>query len=58
MAEKKIQLTNDTMENIKIMVPFLTEDSRKAVSYLMYGCFLGQKIAEDKAEKERAGAVV
>lgn len=54
MAEKKIQLTDDTMENIKIMVPFLTEDARKAVSYLMYGCFLGQKIAEDKAEKEGA----
>lgn len=54
MAKKKIQLTDDTMENIKIMVPFLTEDARKDVSYLMYGCFLGQKIAEDKAEKEGA----
>lgn len=23
------------------------------VSYLMYGCFLGQKIVEDKAKKKR-----
>lgn len=46
MAEmKNIQLTDDPLTNIHIMVPMLNEEERKAVSYLMYGCFIGKELA-------------
>lgn len=45
---KKLELTNDPLTNIHIMIPLLNEESRKAISYLMYGCFLGSQMVRDK----------
>lgn len=45
---KKLELTNDPLTNIQIMIPLLNDESRKAISYMMYGCFIGEKMARDK----------
>ncbi len=47
-TKKGIQLTNDPLTNIHIMVPLLNDRAREAVSYLMYGCYLGEVLAKDK----------
>lgn len=48
MTEKNnVQLTDDPLTNIRIMVPMLNDEQRKAMSYLMYGCFIGGKMRED-----------
>lgn len=45
-AEKKeLKLTDDPLTNIHIMVPLLNDEQRKAVSHVMYGCFLGEELA-------------
>ncbi|MCI9201481.1 MAG: hypothetical protein HFI03_14025 [Lachnospiraceae bacterium] len=44
---KNLELTKDPLTNIGIMLPMLNERSREAVSYLMYGCYLGESIAKD-----------
>ena len=49
-TRRNIQLTDDPLTNIRIMVPMLNDKEREAVSYLMYGCFLGEKLA-DKGRK-------
>lgn len=49
---KSVKLTSDPLTNIHIMVPLLDDKAREAVSYLMYGCYIGEKLAEDKKEKE------
>lgn len=49
--KKKIKLTNDPLTNIHIMIPMLDNETRKAVSYLMYGCYLGEEIAKEKNNK-------
>lgn len=36
-----IQLTNDPLKNIHIMTPILNDKGREAISYLMYGYYLG-----------------
>lgn len=53
MAKTKsdVQLTDDPLTNIHIMVPLLNDKEREAVSYLMYGCFLGEKLADKRAEQ-------
>ncbi len=43
-----IQLTDDPMTNIRIMVPLINDEARKAISYLMYGCYLGEAMAGEK----------
>lgn len=48
MKEKYIELTNDPLTNIYIMIPLLDDEARKAVSYLMYGCYLGMELKERK----------
>lgn len=45
---KNLELTKDPLTNICLMVPMLDDRACEAVSYLMYGCFLGQSIAEKK----------
>ncbi len=53
MAEiEDLELTEDPLTNIKLMIPLLNDESRRAMSYLMYGCYLGETIAEVKQEKQ------
>lgn len=49
---KNIELTKDPLTNICLMVPMLNDQAREAVSYLMYGCFLGQSIAKEKSDEQ------
>lgn len=49
---RSAKLTSDPLTNIHIMVPLLDDKAREAVSYLMYGCYIGERLAEDKKEKE------
>lgn len=58
MGEKrKINLTDDPMTNIRIMVPMLNDDQRRAISHVMFGCFIGEEISEArKNNKEGARA--
>lgn len=49
---RNIELTDDPLTNIHIMIPMLNDRAREAVSYLMYGCFIGEEIAEGKNKKE------
>lgn len=49
---KNLELTKDPLTNIKMMIPMLDERSREAVSYLMFGCYLGEAICKDKNENE------
>lgn len=58
MEEKrKIKLTDDPMTNIKIMVPMLNDEQRRAVSHVMFGCFIGEEISEARSKsKELVGA--
>lgn len=44
---RNLELTKDPLTNIGLMIPMLNERSREAVSYLMYGCYLGESIAKD-----------
>ncbi len=48
--EKNIQLTDDPLTNIHIMIPMLDDEQRKAMSYVMYGCFIGGKVAKHAEE--------
>lgn len=48
---KNLELTKDPLTNICLMVPMLDDRACEAVSYLMYGCFLGQSIAEKNDEQ-------
>lgn len=49
---KNVQLTDDPLTNIHIMVPMLNDEARKAVSYLMYGCCIGEELASKKRETD------
>ncbi len=42
---KNLELTKDPLTNINIMVPMLNDRSREAVSYFIYGCCVGESIA-------------
>lgn len=44
---KNLDLTKDPLTNIGLMLPMLNERSREAVSYLMYGCCMGESIVKD-----------
>ncbi|MBD5395643.1 MAG: hypothetical protein HDR71_15590 [Lachnospiraceae bacterium] len=50
--KKNIQLTDDPLTNIHIMVPMLNDEARKAMSYMMYGCFLGAQLADNNVPKD------
>lgn len=43
---KNIELTKDPLTNINIMVPMLNDRSREAVSYFMYGCYVGESLSQ------------
>lgn len=45
---KNLELTKDPLTNIKLMVPMLNEESRKAVSYLMFGFYLSERCEANK----------
>lgn len=49
-----IQLTDDALTNIYIMTPLLNDRQRDAMSYLMYGCYIGEELAKEKTKKEVA----
>lgn len=51
---RKIELTEDPLTNIKMMIPMLNERSREAVSYLMFGCCLGESLARAGSNREDA----
>ena len=44
---RELELTADPLTNISLMVPLLNDRAREAVSYFMYGCFVGESIAKD-----------
>lgn len=44
---RNLELTTDPLTNIGLMVPPLNDRAREAVSYFMYGCFVGESIAKD-----------
>ena len=48
--KKEIRLTDDPLTNIHIMVPMLNDRAREAVSYLMYGCCLGEELSNKSGE--------
>lgn len=48
-----LELTEDPLTNIEMMVPMLNERSREAVSYLMFGCYLGEFIASGNMTESR-----
>ncbi len=50
-TKRNVQLTDDPLTNIHIMVPLLNDKEREAVSYLMYGCFLGEKLADKRTQQ-------
>lgn len=50
--KKKIKLTDDALTNIYIMIPMLDESAREVISYLMYGCYLGEELAAKKVEEK------
>ena len=47
LGPKNIKLTDDPLTNIHIMVPMLDDEARKAMCYMMYGCFLGAQLSKD-----------
>lgn len=49
---KNLELTKDPLANIGLMIPMLNDRACEAVSYLMYGCFLGQSIAKEKNDEQ------
>lgn len=50
---KNIKLTDDPLTNIQTMIPYLNDKSREALSYVIYGCCIGEEIAKkDSKEKE------
>lgn len=47
-----IQLTDDPLTNIYMMTPILNDRQRDAMSYLMYGCYIGKELAKEEIKKE------
>lgn len=50
---KNLELTKDPLTNISIMVPMLNDRTREAVSYFMYGCYVGESITKDTQRDNR-----
>ena len=50
-----IQLTDDALTNIYMMTPLLNDRQRDAMSYLMYGCYIGEELALAKQEIKKEG---
>lgn len=50
---RNLELTKDPLTNISLMIPMLNERSREAISYLMYGCYLGESIAKDSQKDKQ-----
>lgn len=50
--KKNIELTDEPLTNILIMLPMLNDKSKEAMSYLMYGCFIGEKLANVNKEQK------
>lgn len=48
---KELELTNDPLTNISLMVPLLNDRAREAISYFMYGCYVGESIAADNSQE-------
>lgn len=46
---RNIRLTDDPLTNIERMIPMLNDEQRKAMSHVMFGCFIGEEIG--KSEK-------
>ncbi len=54
---KDLELTKDPLTNIKRMIPLLNEESRKAVSYLMYGYCLGEMVSGSSQKNQDTSTV-
>lgn len=48
-----IKLTDDPLTNIKIMTPLLDEKGRAAVSGVMFGMVLKERINKEKPDSEK-----
>lgn len=46
--DEKIKLTEDPLTNIRIMLPLLSDQAKEAMSYFMYGCYVGESFVRNK----------
>lgn len=54
---KDLELTKDPLTNIIRMIPLLNDESRKAVSYFMYGYCLGEAVADNSQKNQDTSTV-
>lgn len=52
---KDIKLTEDPLTNIHMMIPFLNDKSREALSYVIYGCCIGEEMAKKNNDEKCKG---
>lgn len=48
---KDLQLTNDPLENIKIMAPYLNKKQQEAVYFVMFGMVSGTETKKPKTKE-------
>lgn len=52
MKARNVALTNDPLTNIQIMIPMLNDEQRKAMSHVMFGCFIGEEIGRSERSSD------
>lgn len=53
MGKKNIKLTDNPLTNIKMMVPLLDEEGRKAFAFMMYGYNIcNSSLAKQESDKK------
>lgn len=56
MGKEDIKLTDNPLTNIKMMVPLLDEEGRKAFAFMMYGYNMcNSSLVQQESEKEKVG---
>lgn len=50
---KNIKLTDDSLTNIQMMIPYLNDKSREALSYVIYGCCIGEEMTKKDSNEKR-----
>lgn len=50
---KDLQLTDDPLENIKLMAPYLDKEQQKAVYFVMFGMVSGSGMEKPEGEEEK-----
>lgn len=48
---KKIQLTNDPLTNIRMMVPLLNDKARQRIADVMYGYYINEMHSESEVKQ-------